>query len=215
MVDVVERAVTTYVFFGVMFVLCNFRLCLLYGTFEKSASEMIKITTVALSPLWTYSVSMSVISKVTASPKPKTKNVGQISLLLAGILALFAVTQLITLGAFTRLVESFWLPGSIRIAHVVVALLIMSELLSLLFLLRLRLSIAMRIISMVCGWVVVLLWLGLCMWLMLTVNAIHNVGFLGTLVDIQPGWWAILFTVALGILSAWASWGMWPLNPRR
>lgn len=158
---------------------------------------------------------MSVISKVTASPKPKTKHVAQISSLLAAIIALFAATQLLSLGAFIRLIESFWLPGGVRIAHVVVALLIISEILSLLFLLRLRLSTAMRVLSMMCGWVVVLLWLGLCIWLVLTVNAIHNVGFLGTAIDIQPGWWAVLFSVALGILSTWASWGMWPLTKRK
>ena len=146
---------------------------------------------------------------------PKTKNVTQISLLLAGILALFALTQLLTLSAFTRLVESFWLPGGVRLAHFLTASIIITEVLALPFLLRIRLSPAMRQLSMVCGWVVALTWLVVSLWLMLTVNAIHNIGFIGVAVDLQPGWWAVLFSISIAILSAWASWGMWPMRMKK
>lgn len=158
---------------------------------------------------------MSVFAKTSSSPKPKTKNVSQVSLLLAGIFILFVMTQICTLGPFTRLIESFWLPGGVRGAHLLTALIVITELFAVPFLVRMRLSKAMRILSMICGWAVVLIWLGLSLWLVLSVNAIHNIGFLGTIFDLQPGWWAILFSTALGILSVWASWGMWPLRGKK
>jgi hypothetical protein len=68
----------------------------------------------------------------------------------------------------------------------------------------------MRIVSMVFGWVVPVIWLGLSLWVMVTTNAITNIGFVGTVLTLTPGWWALLFSLALAILSVWASWGMWP-----
>jgi hypothetical protein len=158
---------------------------------------------------------MNVFLQPTPATKPKTKNVIQISLLLAAMLVLFIMTQVVTLNGFTRLIESFWLPGGVKVAHLVTAVIVITEVLALPFLLRMRMSLAMRVLCMVCGWFVAIIWLGLSIWLIETVNAIHNVGFLGTVIELEPGWWAVWFSVALGILSVWASWGMWPATPKK
>jgi hypothetical protein len=41
-----------------------------------------------------------------------------------------------------------------------------------------------------------------------------SIGFLGAVVNLTPGWWAVLFGVAMAILASWASWGMWPLKTK-
>ena len=162
---------------------------------------------------------MSFFVQATDARKPKTKNVHTIAhtiaLLYAGVMVLFSVTQLFTFEAFIRLLDSFGLPGGVRVTHVLAAVIVITEVFALPFLLRMRLSPAMRVVSMVCCWLVALKWFGLTLWMMLSVNSISNVGFLGDLFRLTPGWWAVLFSVALGILAAWASWGMWPLARKK
>jgi len=81
--------------------------------------------------------------------------------------------------------------------------------------LSMDLSPLMRVVSMVMCWIAAAAWIKMSLWLMLTTNAVHNIGLLGTKVSLMPGWWAVFFGIALGILAAWASWGMWPLPKRR
>lgn len=162
-----------------------------------------------------YSVSMSIFAKTTAPRKPKTDNIQSIALLYAAILVVFVVSQLFTFESFNQLFESFWLPGGVVFAHFLAAVTVIAEVLALPFLLRMRLSRAMRLLSMVCGWLVAGIWLFISLWLVLTVNAIYNIGFFGEILNLQPGWWAVLFCVAITILSVWASWGMWPLPKKK
>lgn len=158
---------------------------------------------------------MSILVQATSAPKPKTKNVKKIAILYALILVVFAVSQLFTYESFISLVDSFWLPGGTPSARVVAAVIVIVEVLALPFLLGMRSSVAMRVLSMVCGWLVAFIWLMLTLWIMLSVNAISNVGFFGDLVVLTPGWWAVFFSAALCILSLWSSWGMWPLKHKK
>ena len=146
---------------------------------------------------------------------PKTANVKSIALLYALILVLFAGTQLYGFTDFQSLVGSYWLPGGTPMAYFLSALIVVAEMFALPFLLRMKLSNAMRILSMILGWLVPVIWLSISIWLLITTNAVSNIGFLGSLVVIIPGWWTLLFSLALGVLSAWASWGMWPFAGRK
>jgi heme/copper-type cytochrome/quinol oxidase subunit 4 len=154
---------------------------------------------------------MSIFVQATDAGKPKTQNVKTIGLLYAIAILVFAVSQLFTFEGFLTLLDSFGLPGGSSTAQVLAAVIVIAEVFALPFLLRMRLSPAMRVVSMVCGWLVALVWLALSLWVMLTVNAISNIGFLGDVIPLVPGWWTVFFSAALGILAAWASWGMWPL----
>lgn len=158
---------------------------------------------------------MSIFVQATAPGKPKTKNIKTIALLYAAIILVFAVSQLYTFEGFLTLLDSFGLPGGSSTAQVLAAVIVITEVFALPFLLRMRLSPAMRVVSMVCGWLVALKWFALSLWVMFTVNAISNIGFLGDVVHLTPGWWTVFFSVALGILAAWASWGMWPLGRKK
>ena len=93
------------------------------------------------------------------APQPRTKNSATVALLLAGILVIMAVGQLFSFEKFIPLIESYWLPGGHGTAVVVASLLVTAEVFALPFLLRMRLSTLMRIVSMVAGWLVVAGWL--------------------------------------------------------
>ena len=162
-----------------------------------------------------YTQSMSIFVKATPAKKPKTRDAQQIAYLYAFILVVFVVTQLFTFSDFLRLLESFWLPGGTTIAYLLGGIIVVSEVFALPFLLGMSLSPLMRVVSMVLGWLVALIWIKLALWLMLTVNAVSNIGYFGTMIRLTPGWWAVFFGIALGILTAWASWGMWPFVTKR
>jgi len=153
---------------------------------------------------------MKIFVKATKAKKPRTSESQKIAYAYAAILVIFALTQLFTFDKFLILVESFGLPGSDIVARLFVSTIVTSEVLALPFLLGLNLSQLMRVISMVLGWAVPLAWLKVTLWLLFTTNSVSNIGLLGTTIKLVPGWWLVFVSIALGILSAWASWGLWP-----
>jgi len=142
--------------------------------------------------------------------KPKTDNVHTVALLFAVILLLMAVAQLFSFEKFVPLIETFGLPGGEAMAVLTAGVIVVSEVFALPFLLRMRLSPLMRVVSMMCGWLTVASWLVLVIWANVAKPDIETVGFLGTSIDLLLGWWTVVYVIALGILAAWASWGMWP-----
>jgi hypothetical protein len=155
-------------------------------------------------------LNMSVFVQPTPSTTPKTKDVKTIATFYAAVLVIMVVAQLFTFDDFLKLVTDFGFPGGIRYAHFLAAILVTVEVFALPFLLRMSLSPAFRFLSMVCGWLVALIWAKITLWLAIKDGIVNNIGFLGTVVNIMPGWWAIFIAFAFGILAAWASWGMWP-----
>ena len=153
---------------------------------------------------------MNILVHVTNAKKPKTLESQKVAYMYAFILIIFALSQLFNFNDFLALLESFWLPGGNVTADLLGAIIVVSEVFALPFLLGMQLSPLMRVMSMVLGWLAPIMWLKLSLWLVLTVNAVSNIGFLGTIVQLAPGWWAVFFSIALGILAAWASWGLWP-----
>lgn len=152
---------------------------------------------------------MSVFVKPTTAPLARTDTARQVALLYAGILVLFLVAQLFTFEEFLQLIPSFNLPVG-GLLYAVAPLIVVVELFALPFLLRMSTSPALRWVSMVCGWMASIVWLGISWWVVATQPGASTVGFLGTVGDLAPGWWAILIAVAMGLLAAWASWGLWP-----
>ena len=173
---------------------------------------MAKITTFVVFTGTMYAKSMAILSKVTAAPKPRTGDSLKIAYAYAFILAIFALCQLFTFEKFIPLLNGFKLPGGMSTANLIGSLLVVSEVFSLAFLLRLKLSDFMRTICMCLSWLVPAIWLFLSLWLVFTPNNVDNIGFLGTLVKVLPGWWTVLISVELGIMAAWASWGLWPFR---
>lgn len=160
--------------------------------------------------VWVYTFRMSIFVQATPAPTPKTKDVQRIALFYAIILVVMVVAQLFTFDDFLKLMTSFGFDGGIRLAHFTAAILVTAEVFALPFLLRMSLSPAFRFLSMLCGWLVALIWLKITILLVIQDGISNNVGFLGTAVNTMPGWWAIVMSIIFGILAAWASWGMWP-----
>ena len=161
-----------------------------------------------------YTGSMNLFDESTPAKEPRTKDAQKMAYLYAALLIVLAVSQLFNFDEFLTLLESFWLPGGVVVAHLLGVIIVISEVFSLPFLLGMRLSPIMRIISMILGWLTALIWLKLAFWLNLTINAVSNIGFLGTTVHLAPGWWTVLFSLSLCILAAWAGWGLWPFAIR-
>lgn len=149
------------------------------------------------------------VKAVTALPA-RTKDSQTIARFYAVLLIALAIMQLLTFDRFPALISSFWLPGGQQFASFLAAFIVICELFAVPFLLRLKMSQGARVVSMVFGWVVPSVWLGIAIWLQITINDVSNVGFLGATIPVAPGWWAALVSVALGVLAAWASWGQWP-----
>lgn len=151
-----------------------------------------------------------VFAKLTEAPKPRTQDSRTVALFFAFVLAAMATLQLFSFEKFIPLIESYWLPGGQGTALLVAGLLVVFEVFALPFLLQMKLSKLMRIVSMVCGWLAVSLWFKLALWSNLTTTALTNNGFFGTSVEIPVGWWAVSFMAALGVLAIWSAWGLWP-----
>jgi len=155
---------------------------------------------------------MSFIAKSTAPRRPKTKNIRMVSLLLAAIITVMAVAQLFTFERFGEVIVGMGLPVSATWGQVIAAFIVTLEVLALPFLLFMRLSHLMRVISVVSGWLVVKAWFILSIWVNIVTPASSNTGLLGATVPVAVGWWMVFFTLGLVILDGWIAWGMWPLR---
>lgn len=156
---------------------------------------------------------MIFIGKITKTRQPKTIDSLKVAYMYAILLMVFVVCQLFSFEKFVPLIESFGLPWGELGAKIIAFIIVTCEVFSLPFLLRIDVWQAFRIKSMILGWIVPLIWLFLTIWINLSANGIPTVGFLGTVYNLVPGWWAVLFSISLGILSFWASWGLWPIKP--
>lgn len=152
---------------------------------------------------------MSLFVQPTPAPTPKTSNTIWISLALAAVMVVLAVAQLYKYEHFPDVIADLGLPGGAAAASIYAALLVFGEVLALPFLLRMQLSPAMRVISMVSGWLTIVGWLVIAVWSNLVVDGVNS-GVLGATVPVVLGWWTVCVFVALGVLAAWSAWGMWP-----
>lgn len=128
------------------------------------------------------------------------------------LLTVLVLCQLFTFDEFLNLLVGFNLPGGEVMANLVGSLIVISEVFALPFLLKIDLSPLMRIVSMVFSWIIPAIWLKLAIWLVANGNYGVNFGLLGTLVDLNIGWWAIFFSLAMGVMAIWSSWGLWPIQ---
>jgi len=156
---------------------------------------------------------MSFFRTPTAAPVPKSKNTATISLFYAVLLVVMVVAQLFTFESFLELFAFFELPGGRSTGYILASALVASQVFALPFLLRMALSPAFRMFSLLSAGLVTDIWLFITLWLAIAQPAVANVGFLGTVVEIVPGWGAVFVALALGTLALWAAWGMWPSAP--
>jgi hypothetical protein len=161
---------------------------------------------------------MSILATAYPAKPARTKEAKRMAWVYATLLGLMAIFQLINFSQFILVIDSYWLPGGMQFAAFLAGFLIAAEILAITFLLRLKLSPAFRVFTMGLGWLVPLIWLYLTLRALLTTTTLSNIGFLGSAISLIPGWWAVFISIALCILAAWATWGLWPFpftKPKR
>lgn len=156
---------------------------------------------------------MSIFVHATPASDAKTPAASRVGVALAGVLVIFATAQLFGFEKFPKIIEEMVLPGVDEgRAVILAALLVACEVFAVPFLLRMRLSVAMRVFSMVAGWLVGSWWLLVVMYQNFVVSITDTVGLLGATVAIPPGIWSLFLILGLDVLVVWASWGLWPLG---
>jgi hypothetical protein len=155
---------------------------------------------------------MSFFVQPTNPPAPKNVSVWYSGIALAAIFILLAVSQLYSYEDYPDVIASLGLYGGRFSADLYAALFVVGEVVAVPFLLSMRLSCAMRIVSMMAGWGVVAAWAFISVLTTVTANAITNVGVLGATIPVAPEWWMVVVWIVIAMICAWISWGMWPLG---
>jgi len=155
-----------------------------------------------------YTEAMSFFVQATTPREPRSVSARQVSILFAAILVAFSVAQLFSFEDF--LVELHDVPYIGQLLVVLLPMLITAQVFAIPFLLGMTVSPAFRWVSMVFGWLVAAFWLGFCSWVVIAGVPLSSIGFLGSVVTLVPGWWAVMVGIALCILAGWSAWGLWP-----
>jgi hypothetical protein len=160
----------------------------------------------------TYTTDMSLFVNSTSATKPKNKKIYLASLTFAAILILMVVAQLFKFETFPDIILDMGLTDDGGFASVYAALIVSLEVAAIPFLLGMMLSPAMRVLSMVAGWIVVAVWFVSNLRMSISSHEYVSSGLLGDTVTLSAGWGSVLFCFGLMILAAWVAWGMWPLT---
>lgn len=133
-------------------------------------------------------------------------------MLTAAFFVLLAVSQLFTFEQFAEVLQQRY-AGLDNVAAVLAACIVILEVAAIPFFLAMPLSPAARVLSMVAGWVAIGIWFVLSLTALAAGN--DSTALLGATLDVPGGWWTVCFTLGLGVLAGWTSWGMWPTPSRR
>lgn len=153
-----------------------------------------------------YTGTMSIAAKAQDAPKFIDISVSRASWLLAVIFAVMVTSQLFTFEKFPEVLGSYWLLGDQATAHLAAALLVTAEVFTLPFLLRIRASPLLRLVSLGCAWAAAMMWFGLSAWAVTQPNAITNAGLLGATIRTPSGVLPMVFSLFLLGLVGYITW---------
>lgn len=146
-----------------------------------------------------------------AWPQAARSNEARVAAFLcAGLFLLMAVTQLFSFEKTLMWWQDLGSAGDVFASVVIVA-----TVFALPFLLSMKLSALARVCSMLCGWLVVAIWLSVSITLATGALYAEQLFLFGDSIPLPIGWWAVCFFVGVGSLVAWASWGLWPLRTQK
>ncbi len=129
----------------------------------------------------------------------------------AAILVAMSLLQLFGLEEFMPIIQNYWLPGGASVAAVVGSVIIVMQVFSLPFLLRMPLSRLMRLLSAGLSVAVPLVWLALAVYAQVNGYVLENSGMLGEKIAVPTG----LAQLALsGVLLAWSLLAVYGLSSR-
>mgnify|MGYP001791589010 CR=1 FL=1 len=150
--------------------------------------------------------------KATLAPQTERQSIRWISTYVAVFFVALATTQLFAYENFPGIIASFGLPLNDVGVKLVAALIVISEIFAIPFLLRMKLSPLMRIISLKSGWIVLLFWLVIGIWQNTVDFKIPNTGLFGSEIILPCGWWTISFITIFIVLMVYSTIGLWPFG---
>lgn len=173
-------------------------------------------TTLLSLPEQAYTTAMSFFVHATPAVTPKTPNTRRVAILVAAIYIVLALAQLFSFTRFSSVIYDMWLPAvDGQTAALLAALVVIGEVFAVPFLLSMRLSPAMRVVSMGLGWLVTIWWIVTLLWQNIMGSAPNSSGLFGATVALPVGWWSVCFMLGVAVLVAWVTWGQWPQSRRK
>lgn len=115
----------------------------------------------------------------------------------AGWVTIMAVAQLFKYEEFPGVIDGLWEAGGSGAAHVLAAAIVVCEVFALPFLLNMRTTPLVRIVSLVCGWFTAGVWLAIALWQAAASSTVINQGYFGTTVPISNDWLVLLLALLL------------------
>jgi len=128
----------------------------------------------------------------------------------ATVLTCMAIGQLFSFEKFIPLVKEYQLPGGLGTATLVAGLIVVTEVFALPFLLRMRLSLLMRWVSLACSLMVPILWIVLSVTVLVVDGGPTNSGLLGTKLSVPAGWLQLVASIVLAGLAGFSFAGLRP-----
>lgn len=154
-------------------------------------------------------------ARATRVKPPQRLSVWAAALYLAFFFVITALSQLFVFETFSDIIATYGLPVDDVFNKVAAAVIVMLEVFAIPFLLMMRLSLLMRLVSMISGWLVLLSWLAVGIWQSTVSFYIPNAGLFGSEISLPQGWWLVFYMAALITLSIYVSYHLWPLNRQR
>jgi hypothetical protein len=145
-----------------------------------------------------YTETMTFFVQPTDAPKPANIVAFYAGLAAAALLTVVSVAQLFTYEEFPAVLSVVYpVPGGYGGATLFAALLVTIEALAVPYLLRMRLSPLMRLLSQACGVASCLVWLVLGLYLVVQDGSMVSSGLLGATIPVRDGWLPLLFAFSL------------------
>ena len=154
-------------------------------------------------------------AKATRPKVPNKLSVWTAALYLALFFVVAAVSQLFAFEDFGGIISSYGIPLDDAFNDVAAAVIVTLEVFAIPFLLMMRLSSLMRVVSMVSGWLVLIFWLAVGIWQSTVSFYIPNAGLFGSEINLPQGWWLVFYVTALVTISIYVSCSLWPVERRR
>ncbi len=160
-----------------------------------------------------YTTNMSIFANATSAPATKSPTAAKVAIGLAAVMVMLVVAQLFTFEDFPNVIHEMAISGiGDSEAILIAALIVVGEVFAIPFLLGMKLSPLMRIVSMVLGWLIGLWWLMATIYQVIEAPGIGVIGLLGATISLPAESWVLLIVMSVIVLIVWASWGLWPIR---
>lgn len=134
-----------------------------------------------------------------------------IAVIYAAVLVVLAVAQLFSFEEFTKILPPLLISLGGVTAAAAAPVIVALEVGSIPFLLRMSLSTAFRWLCLLCSWLVPFFWLALSLGNLMGGGNDLSVGLLGDIIAVK-GWVALAASLILALLSALATYSLWPIS---